>query len=173
MIKQWPKDNTEVLSFTDLIDPVRKALEIAYAFKRKKIKSIPYDGYNTPTLLAGFGPPDERLTEEGLAYDEERDRDALDTLLNISFNLGMEQGIRMQRRDSESDLKMRDIYKRLYDTLHEKVYPDGEPGSLLYKQRKLAKKNPKKTREEVIKLAAKEFKSVLNKAKKPKVKSKR
>lgn len=102
-MKEWPEDKTTILRYEDLITPVRKAFLTAYRLVSRKKKSIPYEGYNFGgQSLVTISPPDEQLQEEMISYHKERGRDILDIMLMIVFNLGMEQGRRIEAQNTKS-----------------------------------------------------------------------
>lgn len=101
-MKKWPQ--TGPVRFTDLIDPVRKAIKFAYDLKRKnQTKDIPWRGYNIGKReRCGSPSPDEKLTQKSLAWVlDDQGRDALDEILCVAIQLGIEQGRRVERQDTE------------------------------------------------------------------------
>jgi len=90
-----------------LCNSLRRSIEAAYSLKRKnKGKSIPYNGpeLTSPRILASSSGVQESLTDDGtewcgLQYHEDRGRDALDVILILAIQLGMEQGWRMLSED--------------------------------------------------------------------------
>ena len=102
----WP-DDEGAATFSDLCDSVRDALEFAYDLKRKNAgKTIPWNGL--PTMQeAGT---DFLLDSENLRYSEEdQGRDALDVIIGIAVQLGIEQG----RRISKERLRVVEVVDRL------------------------------------------------------------
>ena len=93
-MKKWPKKDDKPVLFRSLVKGIREALLFAYDLNRKnEDKDIPYAGYET-NLPTDFEPI-EKLTVENLTYDlKEQDRDALDVILGIAIQLGIEQGKR-------------------------------------------------------------------------------
>ncbi|MCH8965769.1 MAG: hypothetical protein IIB58_12455 [Planctomycetes bacterium] len=96
-IRKWPKNN-EPARFPDLADPVVKGIRFAYSIKRRnKDKRIPWLGpdqgkYTKVSCLA----PRDGLSKESLAWLlDDQGRDALDVLVAIAVQLGIEQGRRM------------------------------------------------------------------------------
>jgi len=128
-MKQWPKEITETAGYEDLIDPVRNAFDQLYTKRRKKAKSATYDGF--PTTEAHIvSQPSVRLSEESLEQEAFQGRDPLDVILNIAFNLGMEQGQRALRNDLKNNLLHLDsglsILKHSIDSIRYKVTGDRE-----------------------------------------------
>lgn len=115
--KAWPKGNKTVM-FTDLVAPCRSAIEFAFDLKRKnRNRSIPWGGYDigSDTKVTTFAP-DEALRLRNLRYNEQdQGRDALDVILGIAIQLGIEQGRRVayERLETTVDLlimQVRGVY---------------------------------------------------------------
>lgn len=92
--RQWPKDNKPA-QFSDLVDPVIKGIRFAYSMKRRnETRRIPWTGPDTGKS-AVTPPPKEWLSRDSLAWDlEDQGRDALEILVGIAVQLGIEQGRR-------------------------------------------------------------------------------
>jgi len=91
----WP-DKLKPADIEKLSRPLRKAFLQVVSPKKKQPASITYGGPEVTNNLGALavGPSaKERLTEEGLAYDKERGRDALDVMILLALQLGMEQGM--------------------------------------------------------------------------------
>lgn len=102
-MKEWPKDGSPV-SFEEIVVSLRKALLFGYKVERKnKDQDIPWDGLNIgPKELSTCLSPEEALTAEMLAYDEEdQNRDLLDVVLQLAVQLGIEQGRRLAHEESK------------------------------------------------------------------------
>ena len=102
-MKEWPKDGTCVM-FSDLAGPLRKVLRFGYILKRKNgNKDIPWDGYNIGKKeLSTCLNPEEALTAESLAFaKEDQGCDLLDAIITIAIQLGIEQGRRMERKETK------------------------------------------------------------------------
>jgi len=98
MLKQWPENEKQIVPFEDLISPVVDAVFNVYELKRKHEDGIPYDGYNIgKTSLAGSHDPQVLLEKDGLEYWAERGLTPMHLLLTVAFQLGMEQGIRLNK----------------------------------------------------------------------------
>lgn len=105
--KPWPK--TGPASFDDITSSLRAAILSAYTLKRKnRSKDIPYDGFDTsPRLRASYPSPINALKAKSLAFDEEdQGRDALDVLIGIAVQVGIEQGERIYREEQARRLNM-------------------------------------------------------------------
>ena len=104
MMKNWPKDKTVSLSAEELVTPVLKVIEAGYKLERKEpICSIPYNGYNIGSCeLACCLSPKEAFSKKGLEYNDERDRSLLEVALYVAFQLGIEQGRRLNENDNRA-----------------------------------------------------------------------
>ena len=90
-MKSWP-DNNELVWVEDLLDPVRRAFDLG-----RPLVEGEYDGYNIgPAELACALNPEQRLGVEGEEGSPSKDR--LDRALLVAFQLGIEQGRRLERR---------------------------------------------------------------------------
>lgn len=95
-MKPWPK-NGKTVRFSDLVKDIKKAVLFAYDVKRKnRKKNIPWNGYDIGDAeKVCCLCPDDHLTAENLRYSEsEQGRDALDEIIGLALQLGMEQGRR-------------------------------------------------------------------------------
>lgn len=95
-IKQWP-DNNEPAQFMELCNCVREALEFAYELKRANAsKSVPWNGPPIGKSLAAASLDYvEALSAESLEWVlEDQGRDALEVIIGIAIQLGIEQGRR-------------------------------------------------------------------------------
>ena len=103
--KGWPAYNkTEELD--RLIKPITEAFNFGYEVKRKnKGKDVPYNGFGFGKLSAVCTlPPEVLLEESSLKYHRQRDRELIDILFQIAFNLGIEQGRRLIEKNLASKL---------------------------------------------------------------------
>lgn len=109
--KAWPAKGT--VNFEDMTGPVCEAIRFAYDLSRKNHNwSIPWTGYNIGArALVGGPPPHLRLRRDSLHYDEyDQGRDALEVLVGVAVQLGIEQGRRM---GEESGATGRELAKML------------------------------------------------------------
>jgi hypothetical protein len=116
-MEKWPKDGSAV-SFRRMGDPVRKAILFAYNIERKnRNRNIPWDGLDIGDAeKARCFSPNEQLKVKNLRYSEgEQSRDALDEIIGIAIQLGIEQGRRVFRNSTEYQLmKIRlDLHKKI------------------------------------------------------------
>lgn len=94
----WPREGRPA-NFSELTEPVCEAIRFAYEISRRnKRRSIPWIGLTLGEReLAGCPPPHEKLGRSYLEYSEHHQgRDALDELVGIAVQLGIEQGRRLE-----------------------------------------------------------------------------
>jgi hypothetical protein len=97
-MKDWPNNKYELISYYDLIRPVKSVLQKAYRFYRKdEIKSIEYDGFNFGNADKNCPSPQIRFSEKFIELENKRGNKVLDIALNVVFMLGIEQGRRIER----------------------------------------------------------------------------
>ena len=98
MNKQWPeKDKT--VGFYEIAEPIIKALKFAYRLRRKNLrKDIPWNGLDIgEELKASNFSPDSTLSHESLRFNQEdQGRNALEVIIGIAVQLGIEQGRRIE-----------------------------------------------------------------------------
>jgi len=110
-MKKWP-DKNKPIRFSDAIKHVRRLVGQGYDLVRKnRDQDLIYEGYNIGWReLTGCLEPPERFKAEYLRYsEEEQGRDLMDEILGLAFQLGIEQGRRMQRDKDTTLLAMIDI----------------------------------------------------------------
>ncbi len=120
--KSWP-DEGETVCFRDLAEPVCEAIRFAYSLSRRnKRRSVPWTGYNIGKHeLACCLPPHRVLMESQLRQDGEQGRDALQGIVGIAVQLGIEQGRRMEReRNSIEDDLVRLLAEGVLENLRRK-----------------------------------------------------
>jgi len=99
-MKKWPKSKSEPAPFDELISPIKFSVRFAYELNRKNIgKNIPYEGYDAGEIVGLSDPPaNEKLSAEGLQWvEEDQGMDALDVLVDLAVQVGIEQGKRIER----------------------------------------------------------------------------
>lgn len=107
-MKQWP-DKNEMVDVEKLLTPVRHSLGRAYRLTRiNQGADIAYEGYDIGKELRVTSlSPKQALTAVELEWSEsQHGRDALDTILLIAFQLGVEQGQRFEREKVEEKLDL-------------------------------------------------------------------
>jgi hypothetical protein len=96
---KWPEDGTP-LDYQSLADAIMKAIRFAYDLTRKNPhRSVPWVG---PPIgqneRANSLEARERLSAAQLKYSEENQgRDALDEIIGVAIQIGIEQGRRIYR----------------------------------------------------------------------------
>lgn len=105
-MKQWPKDGKPLTNFEQLTEPVIKAIRFAFKLNRKNEDlDIPWSGYDIGRKEQATSlTPDKKLSVENLKYQEENQgRGALETIIELAVQLGIEQGRRLQKEASFGD----------------------------------------------------------------------
>ena len=130
-IKDWP-DNGKPADFGELAESVYPAITFAYRLERiNEGQAIPWKGHTIGKEdLATCFAPDEQLSAENLRYDEEdQGRDALQVLIGIAMQLGIEQGRRMTRQKVKEQVSLlhcgAEILNAAIETLTQRY--SGEP----------------------------------------------
>lgn len=107
-MKKWPDEPTSMVNYERLIEYVKQILDEGYSFVRTDKKSFDYAGWNIgKEELKIYKSAKERFTEKNLSIEKKKyDRNLIDVVLNLTFQLGIEQGRRAERieRDITSDL---------------------------------------------------------------------
>ena len=92
---EWPEGDLPV-SLDELAAPLRKLLEDAYTMERRDPETdIAWLGATSPDFMSTMSY-DEHLSAEGLrSAEQEHGQDALDVIITMNLEIGMEQGRRM------------------------------------------------------------------------------
>ena len=99
-MRKWPSDGS-LVNYSDIISPLRNILNQGYKFIRKDQKEFTYEGYNIgKPELRHLPSPQKRFLKESLEYDNKRNKKLLDVVLHILFLLGIEQGRRTNKKES-------------------------------------------------------------------------
>lgn len=103
-MKSWPKNKTELISYVNLIKPLKEVLNKGYRlFRKDDVKSFLYDGFNIGEFeLQNQPSPQERFKETFIAEQKKLGFHLIDIVLNIAFLLGVEQGRRAEHRELKS-----------------------------------------------------------------------
>lgn len=94
----------EPYTFDEMADPILKAIRFAYKLRRRNLgKSIPWNGPRLGRNMRANSPEFEhRLSAENLAYSQEdQGRNALDEIIGVALQVGIEQGRRITMQSSE------------------------------------------------------------------------
>ena len=97
---EWPDDGNP-LDYQSIADPIRKAIRFAYEMSRKNVgRSVPWRGPPIGRSEAGNSlQAKHRLSAEMLRYSEEdQGRDALDEIIGVAVQIGIEQGRRIFKK---------------------------------------------------------------------------
>jgi hypothetical protein len=102
-MKKWPSNPLAIVPYGNLIAPIKAILDNGYRLIRKvNATSFDYTGYNIgPNELLFYPNPKQRLTEQALTKSGKKGETLFDTMLNIVFLLGIEQGRRANRIKSK------------------------------------------------------------------------
>ncbi|MCP4394505.1 MAG: hypothetical protein GY804_09610 [Alphaproteobacteria bacterium] len=107
-MKKWNKKNNKTATFSELANPIANAIRFAYNLERKNIdKDIKWTGYDIgeKEKTTCFSP-DEKFTAESLAFAlEDQGREALEEIITVAIQLGIEQGRRIHKREIEAPLQ--------------------------------------------------------------------
>lgn len=114
-MRRWPENVLELLPYTDIVNPFKSILQRGYRLIRNDVKGFEYEGYNIGKHeLQSQPPPNIRLSEKFLEREKKSGFTLLDTVLNIIFLMGVEQGRRTERKDIkpiEMLVETLDIYR--------------------------------------------------------------
>lgn len=108
-LKLFPE---EAVDIDAILDPIKKALRSLVDIKRTEQQAAEYDGFCCKGFL-DVNPPDHAFSEAGLKYHEERDRGPLDIGLLVAFQLGICQGMLIERKHTRLLQKQLDLLHRL------------------------------------------------------------
>ena len=112
----------EIWFYDDIHKALRKAALQAVVPLKPQPTEIQWDGplLTMRDLLCGVYNNDERLSAQGLEGTHDRGQDALDAVLMVAFNLGMEQGVRNRVSNVRGDL--RSVERHLQNLRHSFAY---------------------------------------------------
>lgn len=108
----WPKDGSPA-SFSDLTEPIRKIVRHCYSIQRKnKNKDVDWKGLELPECMSATCLTfDEKLKADNLKYEkEDQGRSAMDVIISIAVQLGIEQGRRMYKQEIMHELTYLQLY---------------------------------------------------------------
>jgi hypothetical protein len=106
--KTWP-DNDEPIDFEALSRPLVRAVHFAYSMRRKnKDKDIPWNGPDIGVRERAVSfDAKKKLTAANLAYsNDEQGRDALEEIIGLAIQLGIEQGRRLTVQGPMKSLRL-------------------------------------------------------------------
>lgn len=111
IMKKWPKDPTECVSFSELVDSLLKALRKGYKLERiNEGKDIPYKGYDIGYKDQAVNPnAEEFLKAETLEYFSEKGRELDFIIIEIAILLGIEQWRRLVRKELQLETQILEL----------------------------------------------------------------
>ena len=99
MMKVWNSEGKPE-NFSDLVNPLVDAIKFSYKLERKnEDKDIPYEGFDIGDReqISNLSP-DELLKAKSLEWSkDDQGRTALEEIIGIAFQLGIEQGRRIDK----------------------------------------------------------------------------
>jgi hypothetical protein len=125
-VGEWPEG--EALVFSELVQAVRKTIAQAYDFQRvNPEKSIDWKGPSTPqaVLTGGLGFPERLKAERLQSYERDQGRDAMDTIIGIFLQMGIENGRRTFYKGSAYRLALDAIQRAKLQLSNPKSSLDG------------------------------------------------
>jgi hypothetical protein len=112
LMKEWPSDENCGVPADDIIFPLKKIVYEGYKFERKPVVQFTYTGYNIGKAERLYHPtPDERFSSRWLQNESKFKRTLLDNILFTAFQLGVEQGRRLDKNQRYSNALLEDIVK--------------------------------------------------------------
>ncbi len=113
--REWP-ENDEPASFAHIADPIVRSIRFAYQLTRKnENRNIPWEGLNIGKgQRAMCHSPFELLSVKGLEFSlEDQGREAIEELVGLAVQLGIEQGRRIESTERMRVYELRmSMYKR-------------------------------------------------------------
>ncbi len=108
IILPWPEDGSPA-DFETLTSGIKGAIKSAYQMRRRRRKGdVSYKGLDIGQHeKACCLRPNQALTAQSLAYNkEDQGRDALDVILGLAIQLGIEQGRRVTQEKVNERLRL-------------------------------------------------------------------
>ena len=102
-MRKWPENN-KLVNAEKLISFVAQSFRHACSYKRKNNEDVPYEGFNIPSIEGISLSPEDMLKQKFIEKAEEQNKDILDIILLITFQLGFEQGQREIKTDKVKSL---------------------------------------------------------------------
>lgn len=95
-MREWPADGSPITAY-NAISPLVNIMHEGYSLERKPVMHFLYHGLNIGKADRLYNPtPDERFTGRWLTNDMKFNRTLLDNVLITAFQLGIEQGRRLE-----------------------------------------------------------------------------
>lgn len=119
LMKEWPSDESCGVPCEDLLVPLKKIVFEGYEIKRRPVTQFTYTGYNIGKADRLYYPtPDERFSSRWLENETKFNRTLLDNILMTAFQLGIEQGRRIDRNQKYANSLLEDIVKARTKTVN-------------------------------------------------------
>ena len=102
-LKEWPLKKDDTVAFEDLVEPVVQSIGHAYTLKRRNAwENIPYNGYNIGwDALVSCPDPIVQLDVDKIERSIEQGRSPMHVLVGIAVQLGIEQGVRIEKKRTQ------------------------------------------------------------------------
>ena len=112
-LTEWPEDKTDTVRFEDLVEPVVQSIGHAYTIKRRNAwEDIPYNGYNIGwETLVCCPDPLVQLNTENIELSRDQGNSPMHVLVGIAVQLGIEQGIRIERKRTQHLELLLEVFK--------------------------------------------------------------
>jgi len=120
VMKDWPSDDCMGVQCDSLIFPLKKIIHEGYRLERLPTKQFTYTGYNIGKEERRFFPtPEERFAARWLDNETKHKRTLMDNVLMTVFQLGIEQGRRLDNPNRYNNVLLEDILKSRTKTIQE------------------------------------------------------
>jgi hypothetical protein len=111
LMKDWPSDSVGV-GYDSLIFPLKKIIHEGYRLERLPTKQFTYTGFNIGKEDQIYYPtPEERFTTRWLENEAKFKRTLMDNVLITVFQLGVEQGRRIDSSNRCNNILLQDMLK--------------------------------------------------------------
>jgi len=112
LMREWPHEGNRTVLCDELIEPLKKIVFEGYKLERLPLKQFTYTGYNIGKSDRLYYPtPDERFSSRWLENEQKFKRTLLDNVLMTVFQLGVEQGRRLDWYNRQTNELLSDIIK--------------------------------------------------------------
>lgn len=119
LMHEWPDDKSCGVRYEDLIMPLKRIVFEGYKLERLPLKQFRYTGYNIgPTDQLWAPTPEERFSSRWLDNEAKNKRTLLDNVIMTVFQLGIEQGRRLDYGNRYEHKVLRDIVESRTATIN-------------------------------------------------------
>lgn len=119
-MKEWSSDDCVGVQYDSLIFPLKKIIHEGYRLERLPTKQFVYTGYNIGKEERRYFPtPEERFAARWLDNEAKHKRTLIDNVLITVFQLGIEQGRRLDNPNRYSNILLEDILKARTKTIQQ------------------------------------------------------